>query len=102
MGWMVRPGRGTLPAGPRDLLVLESWPHQGQHMVGGGLAERAVPHEQAKPQGAIEDIEGVVDVQVGSQLAGGNAFLQGCRPPGSALGEDPVPEVLRPRRATLA
>jgi hypothetical protein len=56
--------------------------------------------------GAKEDIEGVLDVQIGSQLAGGDALPSGYRRPGPAVGEEAVPEILgRPddsRRRDLA
>ena len=89
---------GLRVGGRRDLLVHQSWPHQVQYAVGNGLAEGAMPHKQAKPQGAIENIEGLVDVQVGSQLAGGDAFCQGCCPPGSAVSEEPGPGSPGPAR----
>src|ERR1700733_15627503 len=88
-------------AAGRDWPIVQPRPHQLEQVVGGAWRYGTVPQEEAKPQGAIEDIEGVVNVQVGSQLAGDNAFLQGCRPPGSAVGEEPVSEVLGQRSVAL-
>jgi hypothetical protein len=57
------------------VMVGEARPRQCQEPVGGSRAGRTVAHEQAQPQGGVEKIEGVVDVEVGPELAGRDTLV---------------------------
>ncbi len=78
MGGLLR-GRGSFLAGAPFGLGLEPWPGQVQQSVCRGRAVGPVPNEQAQPQRAIEDIESIVDVEVGPELAGGDPVVQSGR-----------------------